>query len=52
VNDRVDTDGMDEMLEGIQPEFNLDTKEFFRLLEALKEPLHEHTKVILLAFVT
>jgi hypothetical protein len=51
---------MDEMLEAIQPEFNLDTEdppspeveEFFRLLKASKEPLHEHTKVTLLAFVT
>jgi hypothetical protein len=59
-NDRVGADRMDEMLEAIRPEFNLDTedpptpkvKEFFRLLKALKESLHEHTKVALLAFVT
>jgi hypothetical protein len=51
---------MDEMLEAIQPEFDLDTEdpptleveEFFRLLKASEEPLHEHTEVIVLAFVT
>jgi hypothetical protein len=60
VNDRAGADRMDEMFEAIQPEFDLDTeypptpevKEFFRLLKALKEPLHEHTKVTVLAFVT
>jgi hypothetical protein len=59
VNDQTDTNRMDEMIDGIQPMFNLDTKdpptreveEFFILLEALEESLHEHTKVILLAFV-
>jgi hypothetical protein len=42
---------MDEMLEPIRLELDLDTEdrptpeveEFFRLLKALKEPLHEHT---------
>jgi hypothetical protein len=51
---------MTEMLEAIQLEFNLDiedppmmeVEEFFRLLKASEEPLHEHTKVIVLAFVT
>jgi hypothetical protein len=51
---------MDEMLEAIQPEFDLNTEdqatpeveEFFSLLKASEEPLHEHTKVTLLAFVT
>jgi hypothetical protein len=51
---------MDEMLEAIRLEFDLDTedpptpevKEFFRFLKALKELLHGHTKVIVLAFVT
>jgi hypothetical protein len=51
---------MDEMLEVIRLEFDLDTEdpptleveEFFRLHKASKEPLHEHTKVIVLAFVT
>jgi hypothetical protein len=60
VNDRVGADRMDEMLEAIQPEFDLDTedpptlvvKEFFRLLKASEELLHGHTKVTVLAFVT
>jgi hypothetical protein len=51
---------MNEMLEVIRPEFDLNTEdpptpddeESFRLLKASKEPLHEHTKVTLLAFVT
>ena len=59
-NDRVGTDRMDEMLEAVRPEFNVNTEdpptpeveEFFRLLKASEEPLHEHTKVTLLAFVT
>jgi hypothetical protein len=59
VNDRADADRMDKMLEAIRPEFDLDTedsptpevKELFRLLKALKELLHEHTKVTVLAFM-
>jgi hypothetical protein len=59
-NDWVGAYRMDEMLEAIQPEFDLDTKdpptseveEFFRLLKALEELLHKHTKVIVLTFVT
>jgi hypothetical protein len=59
-NDRASVDRMDEMLEGIRPEFDLDTEdppmpeveEFFGLLKALEEPLHEHTKVTMFAFVT
>jgi hypothetical protein len=51
---------MDEMLEAIQPEFDMDAedpqtlefKEFFRLLKASEELLHGHTKVTVLAFVT
>jgi hypothetical protein len=51
---------MDEIFKAIQPEFDLNIKdpptpeveEFFRLLKASKEPLHEHMKVTLLAFVT
>jgi hypothetical protein len=51
---------MDKMFEAIRPVFDLDTEdpptpeveEFFRLLKALEEPLHEHTKVTVLAFVT
>jgi hypothetical protein len=57
--DQAGVDRMNEMLEAIRPEFNLDTedpptpevKECFRLLKASKEPLHEHKKVTLLAFV-
>jgi hypothetical protein len=60
VNDRAGADRMDEMLEAIQPEFDLDTEdpptpefeEFFRLLKASEELLHEHTKVTMLTFVT
>jgi hypothetical protein len=59
-NDRAGVDRMDEMLEAIWPEFDLDTEdpptpvveEFFRLLKASEEPLHEYTKVTMLAFVT
>jgi hypothetical protein len=48
------------MLEAIQPEFDLNSKDpptpevqmFFKLLKASEEPFHEHTKVTLLAFVT
>jgi hypothetical protein len=55
-NDWAGVDRMDKMLEAIQPEFNIYTKnsptpeveEFFRLLKALEEPLHEHTKVTVL----
>jgi hypothetical protein len=50
---------MNEMFEAIPAEFDLDTEhspmskveEFFRLLNATEELLHEHTKVTLLAFV-
>jgi uncharacterized protein YfeS len=60
VNEREGTDMMDEMLEAIQTKFTLDTddlpmlevEEFFRLRKASEEPLHEHTKVTLLAFET
>jgi hypothetical protein len=60
VNDRMGVDRINEMLEAIRPEFDLDTEdpptsrvgEFFMLLKALEEPLQEHTKVIVLAFVT
>jgi hypothetical protein len=59
-NDWAGGDRMDEMLEAIRPEFDLDTKdpptleveEFFRLLKASEEPLHKHTKAIVLAIVT
>lgn len=47
---------MVEMLEDIQPKFDLDiedepmleVKEFLRLLKASEKSLHKHTKVILL----
>jgi hypothetical protein len=59
-NEWAGDDRMDEMLEAIQPEFDLNTedpptpvvKEFFRLLKASQELLHGHTKVTMLAFVT
>jgi hypothetical protein len=59
-NDRAGVDRMDEMLEAIQPEFDLDTEdppmpeveEFFRLLKGPAELLHGHTKLTVLAFVT
>jgi hypothetical protein len=58
-NDQTGADRMDEMLEAIRPKFDLniedpptpEVEEFFRLLKASKEQLHEHTKVTLLAFV-
>jgi hypothetical protein len=51
-NGRAGADRMDEMLEDIRPEFDLDTKdpptseveEFFRLLIALEDLLHKHTR--------
>jgi hypothetical protein len=60
VTDRAGADRLDEMREAIRTEFDLDTEnlptleveEFFRLLKASEEPLREHTKVIVLAFVT
>jgi hypothetical protein len=60
VNDWAGADRMDKIFETIQPEFDLDTEnpptseveEFFRLLKASEEPLHEHTKVTVLAPVT
>jgi hypothetical protein len=59
-NDRTCVDRMDMMLEAIRPEFDLDTEdpptpkveEFFSLLKASEEPLHEHTKVTMLTFMT
>jgi hypothetical protein len=59
-NHRAGADRMDEMLESIRQEFDLDTvdppmlevEEFFRLLKASEVPLHKHTKVTVLAFVT
>ncbi|WVZ83462.1 hypothetical protein U9M48_030607 [Paspalum notatum var. saurae] len=59
-DDSTGVDRMDEMLEALQPEFGLNSEdpptkeveEFFKLLKASEEPLHEHTKVSVLAFVT
>jgi hypothetical protein len=59
-NDRAGVNRMDEMLEAIWLEFDLDTddppmpevEDFFRLLKASEELLHEHTKVTVLNFVT
>jgi hypothetical protein len=58
--DRSDYDRMDEMLDDIRPEFDLDSEDpptpevqkFFEALKASEEPLHAHTKVNILAFVT
>jgi hypothetical protein len=48
---------MDEMFEAIQAEVTKDpstaeVEAFFKLLQASEESLHEHTEVILFAFVT
>jgi hypothetical protein len=48
---------MDEMLEAIQAEVTEDpptveVEAFFKLLKASEEPLHEHTEVTLLVFIT
>jgi hypothetical protein len=50
-------DRMDEMLEAIQEEVaedppTVEVEAFFKLLKASEEPLHEHTEVTLIAFVT
>jgi hypothetical protein len=50
-------DRMDEMLKTMHAEVTenpptAEVKAFFKLLKALKEPLHEHTEVTLLAFIT
>jgi hypothetical protein len=47
---------MDKMLEAIHVEFTEDpptaeVEAFFKLLKALEESLHEHTKVTLLTFI-
>jgi hypothetical protein len=52
-----DIDRMDEMLEAIQAEITEDppiaeVEVFFKLLKASEEPLHEHTEMTLLAFIT
>lgn len=53
-------DRMDEIFEDMQPKFNLniydepmlEVKEFLKLLNALEELLHKHTKVTIHAFMT
>jgi hypothetical protein len=55
--DMGDIDRMDEMLEAIEAEVTEDppiteVEAFFKLLKASEEPLHEHTEVTLLAFIT
>lgn len=53
-------DRMDKMFIDMQPEFNLniedeptlEAEEFLTLLKASEEPLHKHTKMTLLAFVS
>jgi hypothetical protein len=52
-----DVDRMDEMLEAIQAKVTEDpptaeVEAFFKLLKASEDPLHEHTEVTLLAFIT
>jgi hypothetical protein len=59
-DDRRDDDRMDEMLDTIQPELVINSEDpptpevekFFDMLIALEEPLHEHTIVSILAFMT
>jgi hypothetical protein len=51
---------MHEMLDSLRPELNLSSEDpattevsrFFKLLKDSEEPLHEHTDVSILAFVT
>jgi hypothetical protein len=52
-----DIDRIDKMLEAIEAEVTEDppttkVKAFFKLLKSSKVPLHEHTEVTLLAFIT
>jgi hypothetical protein len=58
--DRSGDDRMDEMLDAIWPELETNhedsptpkVQKFFDMLRASEEPLHEHTTVSVLAFVT
>jgi hypothetical protein len=55
--DQQNYDMMDVMLEAIQAEVTEDpptteVQAFFKLLKASEDPLHEHTEVTLLAFIT
>jgi hypothetical protein len=52
-----DIDRMDEILKALQVEViedppTTEVEAFFKLLKASKEPLHEHTEVTLLTFIT
>jgi hypothetical protein len=59
-NDWAADDTMHEMLDLLRQELNLSSEDpvapevsrFFKLLKDTKEPLHEHTDVSILAFVT
>jgi hypothetical protein len=59
-DDRSGDDRMDEMLDATWPELKTnredpptpEVQKFFDMLRASKEPLHEHTTVSVLAFVT
>jgi hypothetical protein len=56
-SDMGEVDRMDEMLEAIQAEVTEDppiaeVEAFFKLLKASEDPLHEHTEVTLLDFIT
>jgi hypothetical protein len=59
-DDRSGDDMIDEMLDAIQSELKTNSEDpptpevqkFFDMLRALEEPLHEHTTISILAFVT
>ena len=59
-DDSTSEDRMDEMLDAIRPEFGTNTEDpptpevqkFFDILRASEEPLHKHTTVSVLDFVT
>jgi hypothetical protein len=59
-DDRSGDDRMDKMLDAIRPELETNSEDpptpvvqnFFDMLRALEEPLHEHTTVSILTFVT
>jgi hypothetical protein len=59
-DDRSGDDRMDEMLDAIRPELETNPEDpptpevqnFFDMLKALEEPLHEYTTVSILTFVT
>jgi hypothetical protein len=59
-DDRSGDDRMDEMLDAIWPELQincedpptLEVQKFFDMLKVSEEPLHEHTTVSILSFIT